>query len=91
MHTESRDRSEIDQQAVDGSRLERTIVLQLLRGDHDQRWSRAELGAAIDADEPIVAAALGRLTEEGVLCLAEDAVWASRAARRLDGLGLICV
>ncbi|HEY2140614.1 MAG TPA: hypothetical protein VGG98_00975 [Solirubrobacteraceae bacterium] len=86
MHTESR-----ESRAEDGSRLERTIVLQLLREDHDRRWSRAELGAVVEADARAMEAALGRLTEEGVLCLAEDVVWASHAARRLDGLGLICV
>jgi hypothetical protein len=86
MHTESR-----ESRVGDGSRLERTIVLQLLREDRDRRWSRAELGAAIDADAVAVETALGRLTEEGLLCMVEDTVWASRPARCLDGLGLICV
>lgn len=86
MHTESR-----ESRVGDGSRLERTIVLQLLREDRDRRWSLAELGAAIEADASAMETALGRLTEEGVLCLAKDAVWASHAARCLDRLGLICV
>ncbi len=86
MHTETR-----GSRAVDGSRLERRIVLQLLRDDHDQKWSPAELGETVEVDLPIVAAALGRLAEEGVLSWDEDAVWASRAACRLEELGLICV
>jgi AraC-like DNA-binding protein len=86
MHTESR-----ESRVGDGSRLERTIVLQLLREDRDLRWTRAELAAAIEADPRSVATALGRLTGDGVLRATEDGVWASRAAHRLDELGLICL
>jgi hypothetical protein len=86
MHTELR-----ESRVGDGSRLERTIVLQLLRDDRDRRWSRVELVAAIEAEAPAVETALDRLSEEGVLCLVEEMVWASRTARCLDGLGLICV
>jgi hypothetical protein len=86
MHTESR-----GSRAGDGSRLERAIVLQLLRDDRGQRWSRAELGMEIDAEVPVMEEALRRLSGEGVLCLAEEEVWASRAARRLDELGLVGV
>jgi hypothetical protein len=90
MSKESRESSRVK----DDPRLERAIVLELLRDDRKQRWSRAELETQLDADRRQAAAvkdALRRLHEEGVLGLAEDAVWASRAARRLDELGLICV
>jgi hypothetical protein len=86
MHTESR-----GSRAADGSRLERAIVLQLLRDDREQGWSRAELAMEIDAEPPAMEEALRRLSGEGVLCLVEEKVWASRAARRLDELGLIGV
>jgi hypothetical protein len=86
MHTES-----TGSRGGEGAMLERAIVLQLLRDDRDERWSRAELGMEVDAEAPAVEAALGRLSGEGVLCLADEQVWASRAARRLDELGLIAV
>jgi len=86
MHTESS-----EPRAVDSSSLERAIVLQLLRDDHDQRWSREELRTELDADAIAVESALRRLHGEGVLCLAEEEVRASPAARRLDELGLISI
>ncbi len=43
----------------------------------------------VDAEAPAMAEALRRLSGEDVLCLVEDEVWASRAVRRLDELGLI--
>jgi hypothetical protein len=84
MHTQA-----TGSRAVDGSRLERAIVLQLLRDDRERRWSRAELGAEIDAEASAVEEALRRLSGEGVVCLSERDAWASAAARRLDELGLI--
>ena len=75
--------------AVEDSRLERAIVVQLLRDDREQKWSRAELSVELGAEAPAVEEALRRLARDGILCLAEEEVWASRAARRLDELGLI--
>ena len=86
MHTEPRGR-----RAADRSRLERAIVLQLLREDRERRWSRAELGMEVDAEAPALEEALRRLNGDGVLCLAEEEVWASPAALRLDELGLLAV
>ncbi len=86
MHTEPR-----GSRAMDRSRLERAIVLQLLREDRERRWSPAELETEIDAEAHEVEGALRRLSMDGVLCLTEEAVWASPAALRLDGLGLISV
>jgi 2-keto-4-pentenoate hydratase len=80
-----------ESRSVDGLRLERAIVLQLLRDDREQRWTREELLAEIDAEAPALERALSRLGADGVLCAAEEHVWASRAARRVDELGLIGV
>ncbi len=72
--------------------VERAIVLQLLREDHEQRWTRAELTREIPDFEPaMLDEALTRLDREGVLHRQESSVWASRAARRLDELELISV
>jgi hypothetical protein len=79
-----------------GAELERAIVLQLLRDDRERMWSRAQLRGELEADrsevgQDAVEEALRRLAGEGVLCLSEEAAWASRAARALDELGLISV
>jgi hypothetical protein len=85
-HTERR-----EPRAVEGPRLERAIVLQLLRDDHRPRWSREELAMEIDAETLALEEALIRLDGAGVIGLAEDAVWASRTVRAVDELGLIAV
>jgi len=74
--------------------LERAIVLQLLRDDHERMWSREQLIGELESGRPKLGAAadeqtLRRLEQEGVLGLSDAAVWASSAARRLDALGLI--
>ena len=81
MHTES------SEPRADGAKLERAIVLQLL--SDERRWSRTELAAELGADATGLDSALAALHGQGVLCLAEDDVWASPAARRLDELELI--
>jgi hypothetical protein len=86
MHTESK-----EPRAVSGPRLQRAIVLALLRDDHEQRWSSAELAIEMDAQAPALAQALRALAEEGVLVISGEAAWAAGAARRLDELGLISV
>jgi hypothetical protein len=71
-------------------RMERAIVAQILRDDHDGRWSRAELEREIDDFEPaVLEEALGRLEHDGVLRREGELVWAGRAPRRLDELELI--
>jgi hypothetical protein len=70
-------------------RLERAIVLQLLRDDHGSPWSREELGAQLNADAEAVEQALRALDDEGVLFLSGERVSVARAIRRLDELGLI--
>jgi hypothetical protein len=88
------------QQAAYDTGLERAIVLQLLRDDHELKWSRAELAielsSELDADQApagrqAIDEALGRLERDGVIGISEQQAWASSAARRLDELGLIAV
>jgi hypothetical protein len=72
--------------------VERAIVLQILRDDHDERWLRAELAQEISDHPPdIVGRALARLERAGVLRLDGDYAEASRAARRLDELEMISI
>jgi DNA-binding transcriptional ArsR family regulator len=71
---------------------ERAIILQVLRGDRDERWSRVELEGEIYDIEPLaISEALERLREEGLVHLAGELVWASRCARRLDALGMVSI
>ena len=71
---------------------ERAIVLQVLRDDRAERWSRAELEREIyDIDPPALGAALERLCHEGVVHLSGDRVWASRCALHLDALGMVSI
>lgn len=71
---------------------ERAIVLQVLRDDHNPRWSRAELELEIFDIAPLtVADALERLSREGVVHLGGEQVWASRCALHLDNLGMVSI
>lgn len=76
-------------------RLERAIVSQTLRDDHDRRWSRAELAAELDhidhTDPRALQAALTRLTDRGVVELAHGTLQASCATVYLDELDMISV
>jgi DNA-binding HxlR family transcriptional regulator len=75
------------------ARIERAIVLQLLRDDHDERWSHTELQATLGNIEPsTLTAALERLEQHGVVvAAAEHAVLASPCSRYLDELQLIAI
>jgi Mn-dependent DtxR family transcriptional regulator len=64
-------------------------VLQLLRDDRGQSWSRAELASELGVEAPAIEAALSRLHGEGVVWLDDDQISASPATRRLDDLELI--
>ncbi|MGH2904693.1 MAG: hypothetical protein ACRDK7_14085 [Solirubrobacteraceae bacterium] len=82
--------------AAEDTTLERAIVLQLLRDDHERKWSRAQLTIALEAgggelDREAIDEAVRRLGRDGVLGCTERELWASDAARRLDELGLIGV
>lgn len=72
--------------------VQRAIVLQLLREDHDERWSRAELETELDPTTPIdLNDALHQLHQEGVLHLHGELVLASPATRHIDTLGMISI
>jgi DNA-binding HxlR family transcriptional regulator len=71
---------------------ERAVILQVLRNDRNERWSRTELEREIYDIEPLaISEALDRLHEEGIVHLAGELTWASRCARRLDELGMISI
>jgi hypothetical protein len=71
---------------------ERAIVLQVLRDDHPERWTLEELTQEIeDMPAEIVAEAVRRLADVGVMVLGEEECKASPAARRIDALELISI
>jgi hypothetical protein len=74
-------------------RIERAIVLQLLRDDHDESWSRAELASTLNVPAEALDAALRGLIEHGVAQAetGNDDVQASACVRRLDALAVIGV
>jgi hypothetical protein len=73
-------------------RIERANILQFLRDDHGERWSRAELEVEISNVEPLdIGNALARLDRDGIVQISGESVGASRAVRRLDELGLIAI
>lgn len=77
---------------TDEEQVERAIVLQVLRDDHPERWTRAELEAEVfDFAPVIVNEALMRLEAESVVILDGENVEASRCARRMDALGLVSI
>lgn len=72
--------------------IERAIVAQTLRDDHDCDWTRAELDAQLGHIGPgVIGEALARLADEGVVELADETVRASPATVRLEELGMIAV
>jgi transcription initiation factor IIE alpha subunit len=74
-----------------GERLERAIILQLLCEDRRASWSREELAIELGGEMPLLEDALLRLRDDGLISIVDQRVSASRAARRLDELGLIGV
>jgi hypothetical protein len=84
MHAESR-----EPRAGGGPRLERAIVLQLLRDDHEESWGREELLAELGGEPAALEEALGRLQGRGVITLSTGQVAASDAVRALNDLDLI--
>jgi hypothetical protein len=71
--------------------VERAIVLQALRDDHE-RWSRAGLEAELDhADPAAIDDALTHLRYTGVIEIADGTIRASHAAKYLDELGMIAL
>lgn len=72
-------------------RLDRAIVLDLLEEDHDERWQRDELAAAVRVERSVLDCALARLQAAGVAVCDGDEVRASSCARFIDALELISI
>jgi hypothetical protein len=77
---------------TDPGGIERAIVLQVLRDDHHERWTRKEVKRELrDVKRRSIDKALGDLEEEGVLELDGEYVWSSRCAQHLRALGMVNV
>jgi DNA-binding HxlR family transcriptional regulator len=71
---------------------QRAVVLQVLRNDHHERWTRKELKREIfDIKGRAINKALRCLQEEGVVDLDEEYVWPTRCAQYLDVLGMVSI
>lgn len=71
-------------------RIERAIILQLLRDDHDERWSRAELEVEFgDVAPEALSSAIEHLERQGTVVMQRGHVLASPSVRRIDELGLV--
>jgi hypothetical protein len=71
---------------------QRAIIHQLLRDDHTERWTPKQLQRALSDTTPeAIIEALAELEEAGVAWRLDDYVGASRCARRLFSLDLICI
>jgi hypothetical protein len=72
--------------------VERAVVLQLLRDDHAELWSSAELETEFDDVAPeALSGAIEHLERQGVLLMRDGHVVASPSVRRVDELGLVGV
>jgi hypothetical protein len=77
---------------IDPKVAERAIVMQVLRDDHDEHWTRTELEReASDHDPPAIHRALRQLRAEDVVLLEGDQIRASRCAHYLDTLDLLAI
>jgi hypothetical protein len=74
-------------------KIKRAIVLQVLRDDHPERWTLAELECELSDLLPEgVETAIEDLAAEGVLTVGDDeAIRVSLCARTLDALGLVSI
>lgn len=74
------------------ARVQRAVVLQLLRDDHPRAWTRAELEQVLGV---AVKRPLAKLLAEGVVSADDtgdgEELRASWCTRHLDALGLIAV
>jgi len=87
MQSKSSPRPKIDDIGI----AQRGIVLQVVRDDHRQRWTREQLERTLfDVEPAVIADSLERLEEAGVVHRIDDVFGASRCARHLDSLGMIC-
>jgi hypothetical protein len=76
----------------DPEMAQRVIVLQVLRDDHPEPWTQAELEQdSTDLDPRAMREGLALLAAEGVVIVEGEKVTASPCARRLDTLEVIGV
>jgi hypothetical protein len=81
-------------EALEGWMAQRAILFQLLRDEHDERWTLSELKHAISdlpLPEQTLDAALARLEREGVAARLGEHVLASRCASHMDALGVVSI
>jgi hypothetical protein len=72
------------------TRVQRAVILELLRDDHEERWGLAELSDAIGSQASgTLATVLDELEHHGLVVTLGDWVLASRSARHIDELDLI--
>jgi hypothetical protein len=89
---EEQDELEMTEEELHAFIAGRAIVLQVLRDDHDELWTRAELLKEMDDIDPaIVSAQLSRLAGEGAVSIDGERVKASPCARCMDALGLVAI
>jgi hypothetical protein len=82
----------IDVPIVDDRLLDRMILSELLSGDHDPLWFRAELEREILQVEPVeLSEALDRLKDAGVVCVSGELVRASRCVLHLQALEMLAI
>ncbi len=68
------------------------VVLQVLRKDHPEAWTAAEIERELqDVDPEAIGVALERLREQGVVHREGEQLAASPCARHLDALGFVCI
>jgi hypothetical protein len=71
---------------------QRAVVLQLLRDDHPERWSRGELERELSDLEPVaISEAIVRLAKHDVVRVSRGSLWATRPARHLDELDMVTI
>jgi len=76
---------------TDPSIVERSVILALLDEDRTERWTRAELGREHhDVDPQALTDAIERLEDGEAAHTEGEHIWASRCARHLGSLGVIC-
>jgi DNA-binding HxlR family transcriptional regulator len=77
---------------TDPDGIERAILLQVLRDDHHERWTRKVLKRELrDVKGRAIDKALRRLEEEGAVELDGEYIWPSRCAQYLNALGMVSV
>jgi hypothetical protein len=87
-----RDQRNASRRISDHAIAQRSLVLTVLSKDHDERWTRAELEQELhDVQLPVIADALERLRDGEVVELSGEQVRATRCARHLNDLGMVCI